>query len=53
LICISIQGDDYGKVYFWDHNWEVTEGEPDYSNVHPLADSFTEFLGKLYSSEYE
>ena len=48
LICLSVSGDDYGKVYFWDHNWEVTDGEPDYSNVHWIADSFTEFLDKLY-----
>lgn len=48
LICISIAGDDYEKVYLWDHNWEVTEGEPDYSNVHHIADSFEEFLEQLY-----
>jgi cell wall assembly regulator SMI1 len=51
LICISINGDDYGKVYYWDHNWEVTEGKPDYSNVHILANSFTEFLGTLYDDD--
>lgn len=52
LICLSVRGGDYGKVYFWDHDWEVTEGKPDYSNVHLLADSFTEFLDKLYYDEY-
>ncbi|MBZ0284878.1 MAG: SMI1/KNR4 family protein [Anaerolineae bacterium] len=50
LICLSIAGDDYDKVYFWDHDWEVTEGTPDYSNVYLLADSFDSFLNKLYDS---
>ena len=41
LICISVAEKDFGKVYFWDHNWEVTENTPDYSNVHFLADNCT------------
>ena len=47
-ICISISGSDFGRVYFWDHNWEVTERTPDYENVHFLAESFTAFLDMLY-----
>jgi hypothetical protein len=47
LVCLSVAGDDYGKVYFWDHDREVTEGEPDYRNVYLLAESFDEFLSKL------
>ncbi len=35
-------------IYFWDHNWEVTERTPDYENVHFLAENFTAFLGMLY-----
>ncbi len=48
LICLSIRGEDYGKVYYWDHNWEVTDGEPDYRNIHLIADNFADFLNKLY-----
>ena len=48
LICISIAGHDFGTVYFWDHNWEVTERTPDYENVHFLAENFTAFLEMLY-----
>ncbi|MBZ0282106.1 MAG: SMI1/KNR4 family protein [Anaerolineae bacterium] len=48
LICLSVKGEDYGKIYYWDHNWEITEGVPDYSNVYLLADSFDGFLNKLY-----
>jgi len=50
LVCLSIAGDDYGRVYFWDHDWEVTESTPDYSNVYLLADSFDSFLNKLYDT---
>lgn len=45
LICLSAEGDDRGKVYFWDH-----ELEPEiagYENMGLIADSFSEFLGKL------
>jgi len=49
LIAISVAGFDRGRVYFWDHEQEKEEGEtPDYSNVVPIADSFDEFIGKLY-----
>ena len=48
LILISISGSDYGKIYFWDHNWEAEEGrEPDYSNLTLIADSFDEFVNNL------
>jgi hypothetical protein len=46
-LCLSIIGDDYGKVYFWDRHFEVFEGEPDHSNVWQVADSFTEFINSL------
>lgn len=50
LVCLSISGEDRGKVYFWDHDWEVVDGEPDYSNVHLIAESFTVFLESLYEA---
>ncbi len=47
-ICLSISGDEYGKVFFWDHENEVAEGEePDYQNVYLIANSFDEFLKSL------
>lgn len=46
-ICLSTMGADFGKVYFWDAGFEVV-GAPDYSNQYLLADSFDEFLSKLY-----
>lgn len=51
-ICISIKGNNYGKVYFWDHEQEAYEGEePDYSNVHLIANNFTDFINSLYETE--
>ena len=48
-VCISCKEENYGKVYLWDANWAVEEGqEPDYSNVYFVANSFTEFLDILY-----
>lgn len=51
LICIGIDGDCFGKIYFWDHEFEADENEPDYSNVYLIADSFIEFLENLYELE--
>lgn len=55
LVCLSITGIDYGKVYFWDRHQEVLDRKPDYSNLHLLADSFNSFLDKLenYSQSHE
>jgi hypothetical protein len=50
-ICLSISGDDYGKVYFWDRHFEVLDGIPDNSNLFLLADSFTEFIDSLKNCE--
>ena len=52
LILLSVSGPDYGKVYFWDHDWEVEDGQiPDYSNLTLIADSFEEFLNSLKSED--
>jgi hypothetical protein len=48
LFLMSVKGPDYGKIYFWDHNWEAEEGqEPNYSNLTLVADSFDEFINGL------
>ena len=49
LICLSISGEDLGKVYFWDHEEEAATGQiPGYDNVYPVANSFQEFLSSLH-----
>jgi cell wall assembly regulator SMI1 len=48
LLCLSVSGPHIGKVYFWDHEEEVEEGEPPtYKNVYLVADSFTELVNNL------
>jgi hypothetical protein len=52
LILLSVKGPDYGKVYYWDHNWEAEDGQvADYSNLTLIADSFEEFINNLKSEE--
>jgi hypothetical protein len=48
LFCISTSGDDEGKIYFWQHEFEVEDGEePDYSNVFFVANSIEDFINNL------
>ncbi len=50
LICISCDGSDTGKIYFWDHDKEVDYNKCDdtnYSNLYLIANSFEEFLDGL------
>lgn len=48
LICLAIAGQNTGKVYFWDHENEVTEGEtPRYDNVYFVTNSFKDFVDSL------
>jgi len=46
LICLSVQGEDTGAVYFWDHEKETSP--PTYANLHLIADSFEGLLDSLY-----
>lgn len=50
IICLAVTGDDTGRVYFWDHEYEASEGEPPATdNVYRIADSFSAFLASLKS----
>lgn len=49
VIVIGLQGDQRGKVYFWDHE-EEPEDQPDWSNVDLIADSFDHFMAGLRPS---
>lgn len=49
-ICISISGKEYGKIYFWDHELEVDDGDnPTMDNMYLIAKNFDDFLDQLYS----
>lgn len=50
LVCISCGRNDYGYVYFWDHEKEVNyniSDDSDYSNLYLIAKSFNEFIDGL------
>ena len=50
--CIAIAGKNLGKIYYWDHDYEVEEDEiPGYQNITLLCDSFTEFIDSLVEAE--
>ncbi|MDX2248300.1 MAG: SMI1/KNR4 family protein [Bacteroidia bacterium] len=50
LVCISCMGEDFGYIYFWDHEKEVDFQAPDhdeYSNLYLVAKTFQNFLDEL------
>jgi len=49
LICISVSEKDYGRVYFGNHELEVPE--TGYIVMSLIANSFSEFIAKLYVYE--
>jgi hypothetical protein len=55
-ICIGLTGEHRGRMYFWDHECAPDPDEWDGSadtteNVTLVANSFTEFVGGLKSSD--
>ena len=49
IYCLSLKEQDYGAVYYWDHELANYDGEPWEENMVKLANSLTEFLAGLYS----
>lgn len=50
-ICISCNSNDFGAIYFWDHEKEVDysiAADSDYSNLYFVSPSFSNFLESLY-----
>lgn len=47
LVLLTIQGDDAGSVFYWDHEDELASGPPLYANTYRVADSFSEFYRGL------
>ncbi len=48
IILIGLSGDESGKIYFWDHEFEADGYAPDMSNVHLIAPNLDTFLNNLY-----
>jgi len=49
VYCISLKAEDFGAVYFWDHDEANYEGEPWEFNMTLLSPSFNKFIESLYS----
>lgn len=50
VVCISSGANDFGRIYFWDHEMEVdysVSDDTDYSNLYFIANSFNEFIKML------
>ena len=56
-ICMSLQDENYGKIYFWDHETMDTDYEEKchltFNDMVLLADSFEEFLDKIIPFDAE
>lgn len=54
VICLGIAGPNRGKIFFWEHEEEVDEGEvAGYQNVYDVAESFDAFLNSLQEFDEE
>lgn len=47
LICLGIKGTYYENIYFWDHEQESGDGEPNMSNMYYLAPDIFTFIDSL------
>lgn len=48
LICIGTKGQYKGQIFFWDHEYEADEEEPNMSNMSLVSQSFQELMDNLY-----
>ena len=53
ILCLSIKGDDYGSVYYWDRENELVFKQPASECYHLIAKTFNEFLAGLRLSDDE
>lgn len=52
LILLGIKGKDREKIYFWDHEFEVDDGEiASYDNLSLISNNFEIFLNSLFEEE--
>ena len=53
IVAMSIDGDDYGSVYFWDHEQEgLSEESSSYSSLLKVTNSFKDFTSILEEEVY-
>jgi cell wall assembly regulator SMI1 len=51
VICLSLRGDDYGAVYFWDHERGAHEDVPSRQSLTVVSESFEAFVNGLRLAE--
>ena len=51
LYCLSLKNEDYGSVYFWEHDEANYDGETREENMILLAPSLTKFIDELYEEK--
>lgn len=49
-ICIRIKEENFGKLYYYGHDWDVENGSISYILI---ANTFTDFINSLYSFDIE
>lgn len=47
LLCLGLQGQRRGRIVYWDGNFG-SDDDSDFSNVYPVAGTFSDFLTILY-----
>ena len=47
LICMSIDGKDYGAIYYWSMDYEEDGFKASYKYIRLVSESFTEFINSL------
>ncbi len=50
FICMCLQGEHYGTIYFYDHEEhnEDENGQLNYDNLYPIAKNFAVFIASLH-----
>lgn len=53
LVCLNLSKDNYGNVYFWDHEEELKyeDGEITINDLYSIAGTFSEFLDSIKIDE--
>jgi SMI1-KNR4 cell-wall len=46
-LCLGVEGEDYGKLYYWVTNWSFWN-EDDLNYLYFVSNSFTDFINGLY-----
>jgi cell wall assembly regulator SMI1 len=51
ILCISIKGDDYGSVFYWDREAELIDKIPQDECYHLIDNNFSKFIDGLKEND--